>query len=732
MIEQNVIEKIVEKYGGTQSGETCMVCCPCHDDNDPSLSVRVGDNGRLRLKCFAGCDRDKIEDIFKSEGFWPHGYATADDDDLDFEVDQHREIWTNSVPFTDPKANPLRLYLKNRGLKSIVPESVIRLHPSLGYYEGKSYACDFPTMIAKVTDVDGQCIGIHRTYLTDKGTKCDEKVPKKSMGSIKTGAIRIGVATETVALTEGIETAFAVTEATGLPVYSAISASGLESVELAPDIQTVHIFADKDRSGTGQNAADKAAQRFIVEGRTVFIHTPTASIPEGAKGIDWLDVFNSEGTDPFAKSLTSVKPEVAKSTTSRKSKEKNEWPEPLSKEAFHGIAGDFVKTIEPHTESDSAALLVQFLAAFGNVVGRNSYYLVEATKHYTKLFIMLVGISSKGRKGTSWDHIQSLFEGLELFWVKNRIGSGLSSGEGLIHEVRDPVEVDKIEKGKTVTKVIDKGASDKRFFVIQSEFGSTLRVMSRDGNTLSAILRDAWDKGNLRTLTRTNPLQATGSHISVIGHITNAELHRYLSETESANGFANRFLWVCIRRSKELPEGGDLSAIDLTAIKGSLSGAIRFAKAAERIKFNATTRKMWHRVYGALSKSHAGLFGAITARSEAQVIRLACIYALLDCSNIILPDHLLAALAVWEYCERSCRYIFGESTGDPDADALLKALRASRVGMTRTEIRDFFSKNKRASDIERLLGVLDSQGLAIKQTEIADGGFRKIERWCAV
>jgi hypothetical protein len=73
------------------------------------------------------------------------------------------------------------------------------------------------------------------------------------------------------------------------------------------------------------------------------------------------------------------------------------WPEPLAEPAFHGLAGEFVRTIEPHTEADPAGLLIQFLAAVGCMVGRNVYFRAEADRHYPNLFACLVGVSSRGR-----------------------------------------------------------------------------------------------------------------------------------------------------------------------------------------------------------------------------------------------------------------------------------------------------------------------------------------------
>jgi hypothetical protein len=116
-----------------------------------------------------------------------------------------------------------------------------------------------------------------------------------------------------------------------------------------------------------------------------------------------------------------------------------QWPDPLEPEAFHGVAGDFVRAIAPHTESDPAALLIQFLAAFGNVIGRCPHFAAEADRHSCNLFVCLVGATAKGRKGSSWSHIRRAGAGVDPEWGANRIQQGLSSGEGLIWAVRDAI-----------------------------------------------------------------------------------------------------------------------------------------------------------------------------------------------------------------------------------------------------------------------------------------------------
>ncbi len=114
-----------------------------------------------------------------------------------------------------------------------------------------------------------------------------------------------------------------------------------------------------------------------------------------------------------------------------------EPPKGLEEEAFYGLAGDFVKTVGPHTESDPAALLIQFLVSFGNIIEREAHFHIEADDHHTNLFTVIVGRTSKARKGTSWGHVRSLFREIDEDWGSNRIQSGLSSGEGLIWNVRD-------------------------------------------------------------------------------------------------------------------------------------------------------------------------------------------------------------------------------------------------------------------------------------------------------
>jgi DNA-binding transcriptional ArsR family regulator len=411
------------------------------------------------------------------------------------------------------------------------------------------------------------------------------------------------------------------------------------------------------------------------------------------------------------------------------------WPDPLNEEAYYGLAGEFVRKLEPHTEADSAALLVQFLVAFGNLVGRGPYFPVEADRHFTNLYAVIVGQTAKGRKGISMGHVKAVFETVDRFWTTLRLQSGLSSGEGLIWAVRDEIRglVKTAGRNAPQDQVIDAGISDKRLLVTEGEFARVLQVSERPGNTLSAVVRDGWDTGHLSSMTKNAPAHATGAHISIVGHITKDELKRLLTNTAMANGFANRFLFVCSRRSKCLPDGGTLDQDSLADVIRRLTDAVCRARAISRMSRDEEAREIWHGVYPALSEGRPGLLGAVTSRSEAQVLRLSCVYALLDGSPVVRAAHLLASLAVWQYCEESARFIFGDALGDPTADEIIRELRKYPLGMTRTEIREFFQRNKTSDEIDRALSLLQEHGMTrMKREQEREGQKRPTERWFAL
>jgi hypothetical protein len=373
------------------------------------------------------------------------------------------------------------------------------------------------------------------------------------------------------------------------------------------------------------------------------------------------------------------------------------------------------------------------MIAFGNIVGKGPHFVVEADRHRCNEFTVLVGRTSKSRKGTSWSRINVLMEEVEAPWTAERVATGLSSGQGLIWHVRDPImKQEKINNGKGQAPSYeevqaDPGVEDKRLLVVEPEFASCLKLVENRESTLSAVIRNTWDGRDLRILNKNSPTKATGAHVSLIGHITVEELRRYLTATEQCNGFGNRFLFVCAQRSKPLPFGGAIDSNSWNGLKNDLTAALAFARAVGQVSMDDDAQSIWGKVYGELSEGRPGLAGALLGRAEAHVMRLALLYALMDCSPVIGAVHLIAGLALWDYCERCVYYLFGDSLGDPFADDVLRILRASPDGITRTDLMHHFGRNQSSDRIGRALGLLLQHRLARREEVKTDG--RPAERW---
>lgn len=417
------------------------------------------------------------------------------------------------------------------------------------------------------------------------------------------------------------------------------------------------------------------------------------------------------------------------------------WPAPIGVEGHYGLAGEFVRLVEPHTEADPNWLLILFLVYAGNVIGRNAFVWAGGDKHHTNLFAVGVGPTAAGRKGSAQGPVEMFFRGVDESWLRSN-QSGLSSGEGLIWAVRDPIyKRERVKKRGQEAEFqevcVDEGVSDKRLLVKQSEFFGALQVMRREGNTLSVVLRDAWDRDFLASLTKNSPARSTNPHISIIGNITKEELLRGMLSNEADNGLANRFLWACSRRSKCLPEGGRMWTVDFAGLHGAFQRVCYHAQNLEAVSRDANAADLWGYnimpdagAYRELTKDQFGLYGAVVARGAAQVLRLSLLYALLDCATEIRSEHLVAALDVWRYCQDSAKHIFGDALGDPTADEILRALRGTPAGLTRTEIGAIFDRNKSSTEVGRALTVLANAGLARFAREKTGG--RPVERWFAV
>jgi putative DNA primase/helicase len=210
--------------------------------------------------------------------------------------EQRAENTAREIELILARATPLggtagETYLAGRGLQ--VPDTPdLLFHPDLTYWDTRT---GYPALVAIVRDVEGEQIAIHRTYLApDSPVKADVPTPRMMLGSVASGALRLGEigASGVVGLGEGIETALSVAQACPeLPVWAALASGNLEQVVLPPEVTRVVILADNDGEGVGLKVAERAAGRFHAEGRRVwFVHPPDA-------GDDFNDLLLKQGLE---------------------------------------------------------------------------------------------------------------------------------------------------------------------------------------------------------------------------------------------------------------------------------------------------------------------------------------------------------------------------------------------------------------------------------------------------
>ena len=402
------------------------------------------------------------------------------------------------------------------------------------------------------------------------------------------------------------------------------------------------------------------------------------------------------------------------------------WPK-IGVDAYYGLAGLIAKTIEPNSEADPVAVLAHVLVMAGNLIGNGPFREADGAKHHANLYAVIVGASAKARKGTALERVRPLMHRIDPTWAADRIRGGLSSGEGFAYFVRDPVQ--KWNAQTQDHEIVDPGAEDKRLMVTEPEFAGTLSVCDRPGNTVSPLVRKGWDGQTLSFLTKNSPIKATGAHISIVAHITEQELKSRLTKTDQSNGFANRFMFFLVKRSKLQPFSRSLSDSELQMLTESLSASVNPACGFGSIGMTDGAEKLWAELYrGELSVDRPGLLGDILARSEAQTLRLALVYALLDGNCLIDIQHLKAALAVWRYCVASATRIFGDATGDVIADDVLLALKAAgEQGMSRNDLMNAFSRHRSSRQIGDALQLLEKAGRA--RAALIPTGGRSAERW---
>ncbi|WP_215844441.1 hypothetical protein HHS34_010085 [Acidithiobacillus montserratensis] len=328
---------------------------------------------------------------------------------------------------------------------------------------------------------------------------------------------------------------------------------------------------------------------------------------------------------------------------------------------LHGLIGDVARAGSEGTETNAVAIAANFMAYLSCAVGRSAYLPVGNTRHHARLFCLHVGRSGRGRKGDAVSLVvridQALREMGQAFAPQIHRG-GLSSREGLVALMHDGYR-----QGRQDVPAIE----DKRLWVVESEFANVLHQGRRDGNTLSAALRDCWDGVDLKPATKSNRLYASQPHVCLSGAISPSELTGLMSTRELTNGFANRFLMIWAERTRILPFPKETPQAMVDRLARRTREVLAFVRADqhgehEHLRMELSSQAQWR--YAQLYRGELnddlgdGVVGALLERRAPMLLRLAMLMALADMQTRIDALHVDAAMAWIRHATASVRYVF--------------------------------------------------------------------------
>lgn len=292
----NSLEAIATALGGGKvfkNRNGFMTCCPAHNDNNPSLSISLGNNGKVLVHCFAGCSFTEVikaiqsVDLLSSNNIKRYGLSNTNSTSVSrvnkinsSSIEFINKLWKQAKPGSD---SLVESYFRTRTLSIAVPSS-IGLLPHHYHRESKSY---WPCMISAVKRwPSDEVIAIHRTFLDLNASGKAPVIPnKKILGKVAGGAVRFGEGLEVIALAEGIETALSYWQETGVTTWAVLSASGFSNIVIPTVDITKEVIILADHDTTGLKAAKLASKRFVQEGRKVYLIAPQG------KGQDFNDLL---------------------------------------------------------------------------------------------------------------------------------------------------------------------------------------------------------------------------------------------------------------------------------------------------------------------------------------------------------------------------------------------------------------------------------------------------------
>lgn len=385
---------------------------------------------------------------------------------------------------------------------------------------------------------------------------------------------------------------------------------------------------------------------------------------------------------------------------------------------LYGLLGRIAEAGSATTEANPYAIALNALVYLSAGIGRGPYLPVGNTWHHGNLFALHIGRSGRGRKGDAASLIHRIDKAVRERGQPEAVQvwrSGLSTREGLVKLIHDGYT-----EGKNEVQPIN----DKRLCVFESEFVNVLHQGKRDGNTLSAALRDAWDGVSIKPATKAATVGVTDPHIGIMGAVTPSELRACMASRELTNGFANRFVMIFAERGRMVPFPEATPQHEVEALAGEVTAVFRFAgaerwvdKDVQRIGMSAEARTLYEHLYRSELNSEIGgpAVAPLLERRAPVLLRIALILALTDHRNEIDADHIRAAHAWVRYWVETVLFVFAEAA-DEEASREVSATaariveflksrgKASRKDITRDCFKGHAKKDQLDAALDELLG----------------------------
>lgn len=400
----------------------------------------------------------------------------------------------------------------------------------------------------------------------------------------------------------------------------------------------------------------------------------------------------------------------------------------IQEECFFGVAGLLANESAPQVGVSREAVLFQLLIFIGNMCEHKFHFNLGGSKLYLNDYLLIVGETSKAKKGTSLKTVKYFIEKINEEYYKTCIRTGVNSGEGLVNAVRDRViSLEEKKNGEIKETVLDEGGKSKTALFIEPEFSRLMKSGKRDGNTSTEILRQAWDGDYLEVVVKKDSCSSSDHHISMIGHITQNEFEFLNSNVDSTNGYLNRFLFCRIFNGSPVPLPKSFDSLSFSFMP-RLFSVIAFIRntGTEELKLEESAISFWEEIYSDFFYSPDDGFSELMARTPTHILKVAMIFSVLDCSYCISKDHLISAKAIVDYSNDSIRFIFSSPSKKKNNNErkVVEYISKKDGSVMRSEVmRELFNKKIKALELDGLKDSLILQNLI--RVENIDGA----ERW---